>query len=36
MPTHALRIRTTPWDEFGRREFEYSTFTGEKLQTGTG
>ena len=26
MPSHALRIRTAPWDEYGQRLFEYSVF----------
>jgi dienelactone hydrolase len=32
MPSHALRIRTAPWDEFGQRLFEFSKYTGRSLR----
>ncbi len=32
MPSHALRIRTAPWDEFGQRLFEYSRYSGRSLR----
>ncbi|MEW4567565.1 alpha/beta hydrolase [Tautonia sp. JC769] len=32
MPSHALRIRTAPWDEFGQRLFEFSKYTGRTLR----
>jgi dienelactone hydrolase len=33
MPSHALRVRTAPWDEFGQRMFEYSRYTGRSLRS---
>jgi acetyl esterase/lipase len=32
MPSHALRVRATEWDEFGQRMFEYSKYTGRSLR----
>lgn len=32
MPSHALRIRSTEWDDFGQRMFEYSEYSGRSLR----
>ncbi|RUL87717.1 carboxylesterase family protein [Tautonia sociabilis] len=33
MPSHAIRIRASEWDELGRRTFEYSWYSGRSLRS---
>ncbi|QDV33507.1 carboxylesterase family protein [Tautonia plasticadhaerens] len=32
MPSHALRVRSTEWDDFGQRMFEFSEYNGRSLR----